>query len=55
MSPRLLVFLGMIIGSTIGGYVPTLFGAGLISYTSVLFSGIGGILGVLVGYKLSKF
>ncbi len=55
MSAKFLVFLGMIIGSTIGGYIPTLFGAGLLSYTSVLFSGIGGILGVIIGYKLSNF
>ena len=55
MSTKTLVFLGMIIGSTIGGYIPTLFGADLISYTSVLFSGIGGILGVWIGYKLSNF
>lgn len=55
MSPKVLVYLGMIIGSIIGGYVPMLFGAGLISYSSVLFSGIGAILGVWIGYKLSNF
>ncbi len=55
MSAKFLVFWGMIIGSTIGGYIPTLFGAGLLSYASVLFSGVGGILGVWIGYKLSNF
>lgn len=55
MSSKVLVYLGMIIGSIIGGYIPTLFGAGLISYTSVLFSGIGAILGAWIGYKLSNF
>jgi len=55
MSSKVAVYLGMTIGSIIGGYVPTLFGAGLISYSSVLFSGIGGILGVWIGYKLSNF
>jgi len=45
----------MTIGSIIGGYIPTLWGAGLISYSSVLFSGIGAIAGIWIGYKLSNF
>ncbi|MCL4365742.1 hypothetical protein M1437_00765 [Patescibacteria group bacterium] len=55
MSSKVLVYLGMTIGSIVGGYIPTLFGAGLISYSSVLFSGIGAIIGVWIGYKLSNF
>ncbi len=54
MSPKVLVYLGMIIGSVIGGYIPTLWGAGWISYPSVFFSGVGAILGVLIGYKISN-
>ncbi len=53
MPAKFLVFLGMTIGSIIGGYIPVLWGAGLLSYSSILFSGIGGILGVWIGYKLS--
>ncbi len=55
MASKFLVYLGMFIGSIIGGYIPILFGASLISYSSVLFSGIGGILGIWIGYKLSNF
>lgn len=55
MSPKVLVYLCMGFGSIIGGYIPTFFGADFISYSSVLFSGVGGIIGVLIGYKLSKF
>ena len=54
MSQKTIVFLGMFIGSTIGGYIPTLFGAGILSYKSVFFSGVGGILGVWIGYKISN-
>jgi len=54
MSAKFLVFLGMTIGSIIGGYIPTLWGAGLISYSSVLFSGIGAIIGVWIGFKLGN-
>jgi len=53
MSPRLLVFLGMTIGSMAGGYIPVFFGADLISYSSVFFSAVGAIIGVWIGYKLS--
>lgn len=55
MSTKAFVTAGMIIGSTIGGYVPTLFGAGLLSYSSILFSGVGAIAGIWIGYKLSNF
>jgi len=54
MSSKALIYLSMSIGSIIGGYIPTLFGAGLISYPSVLFSIIGGIAGIWIGYKLSN-
>lgn len=55
MSARFLVFIGMTIGSIIGGYIPTLWGAGFFSYSSILFSGIGAIIGILIGYKLSDW
>ena len=55
MPTRLLVFIGMTVGSIIGGYIPTLFGAGLLSYSSAFFSAVGAILGVWVGFKLSNF
>lgn len=54
MSRKSLVILGMIIGSLIGGYIPVIFGAGLLSYSSVLGNGLGGIIGVLIAYKLTE-
>ena len=55
MSSKFLVYLGMFIGSIIGGYIPTLFGAGMLSFASILISGIGAILGILIGLKLSSY
>ena len=55
MPTKLLIFIGMTVGSTIGGYIPTLFGADFISYTSFIFSGIGAIIGIYIGYKLSNY
>lgn len=54
MSKKFFVTLGMIIGSTIGGYVPLLFGIGMFSYTSVLTSALGAILGIWIGLKFGE-
>lgn len=46
------VLLGMIFGSTIGGYIPTIFGASVFSLTSILTGALGGILGIWLSYRL---
>lgn len=51
---KTLIWAGMFIGSAIGGFVPMLWGADLLSFSAVLFSGIGAIVGILVGYKIGK-
>jgi hypothetical protein len=40
-------------GSTIGGLVPLLWGDSGLSLTAVLLSGVGGLVGLWVGVKLS--
>lgn len=55
MSSKTLVFLGMTVGSIIGGYLPSLFGVDIFSYISIITSGIGAILGIWIGYKLSNY
>lgn len=55
MSQKTLVFLGMTVGSLIGGYIPSLWGAGMFSFTSIFTSGAGAILGIWLGYKLGEF
>ena len=47
------VWIGMTIGSAIGGYIPTLWGDSFISFTSVILTAVGGILGIYVVYNLS--
>jgi predicted MFS family arabinose efflux permease len=46
------IWLGILLGSCIGGFVPELWGAGLISYSGVLLSGVGALVGLWAGYKL---
>jgi hypothetical protein len=50
-NKRLYLLLGSI-GSVIGGYVPTLLGAGDLSGWGILGGLIGGILGIYLGTKL---
>jgi hypothetical protein len=47
MPSRLLIWVSIFIGSTIGGIIPDLWGAGMFSYPSLLLSGIGALVGLL--------
>ena len=48
------VWLGLFVGSAVGGYVPALWGDGVFSFVSILFSTIGGLLGIWAGHKLGQ-
>jgi len=39
-------WIAILIGSTIGGFVPTLWGGEMLSYAGVLWSGIGAFAGL---------
>lgn len=51
MEKKKLIWIGMTIGTAIGSYVPALWGAGMLSFSSVLLGGVGGILGIWLGAK----
>jgi hypothetical protein len=46
------VYIGATVGGLIGGYVPTLWGAGFLSGWSILTSAIGGLLGIWVAWRV---
>jgi predicted MFS family arabinose efflux permease len=50
---RSAIWIGILIGSTIGGLIPSLWGDGMFSYSSVLLSGAGAFLGLWAGYKIA--
>ncbi len=54
MSSRKLIWIGVFVGSTVGSYVPNLWGAGFFSFSSVLFSAIGAFIGIWLGYRLGE-
>jgi hypothetical protein len=51
VSKKTLIWIGLFIGSTIGGYLPALWGSDVFSFSSVLGSAIGGIGGIWLGFK----
>jgi hypothetical protein len=54
MSTRTLVWIGLSIGSLAGGYAPVLWGGDVISYSGLILSTVGGILGIWLGFKLGE-
>jgi len=52
---KFIIGIGVFIGSTIGSYIPVLWGGSLLSFASIFFSVIGGIEGILLAYRVSKY
>lgn len=52
MSSKTIVLIGVTIGSTLGGYVPVLWGGSAFSVSSVILSAIGGTIGLILTYKM---
>ena len=48
------VWLGLIVGSTVGGFVPMLWQGDLFSLAGIGFSVLGGLIGTFVGFQISK-
>jgi predicted MFS family arabinose efflux permease len=46
------IWIGIFIGSTIGGLIPELWGDGMLSYSSLLLSGIGAFVGLWIGFRM---
>ena len=49
---RKIIMLGMILGSSVGAYIPNIFGAGMFSLTSIFGGLLGGILGIWISFRL---
>jgi predicted MFS family arabinose efflux permease len=45
------IWIGVFIGSMIGGFLPELWGGSAFSYTSVLLSGVGAFVGLWIGAR----
>lgn len=54
IQSKTLVYIGLFVGSTIGGIIPELWGADMFSISSMVFSAVGAIIGIYIGFKLSQ-
>ena len=54
MNSKTLVWVGATIGSFIGSFVPSLWGADMLSMSSLIFGSLGAVIGIYLGYKISK-
>ena len=52
MTQKSMIYLLLFIGSTIGGFIPSLWGDSMFSMSSILLSGVGGIAGIVGGYTM---
>lgn len=51
----MLITIGMVVGSTVGAFLPQLWGdADLFSVSSIVLSVVFGIVGIWLGYKLAR-
>jgi hypothetical protein len=54
MQSKSLVWLGMVVGGTVGGFIPALWGASAFSFSGVVLSALGAIAGIWAMFKLSR-
>jgi uncharacterized membrane protein YeaQ/YmgE (transglycosylase-associated protein family) len=54
MSVKRLIWIGAIVGSTLGGLLPSLWHASMWSMSGLVLSTIGGLVGIWAGWKVSQ-
>jgi hypothetical protein len=54
MSSKTLIYFGLAVGSAVGGWLPLLWGASFLSFSSVLLTAVGGLVGIYLGFKLTR-
>jgi hypothetical protein len=48
------IWAGLFLGSTLGSWIPTLWGADMFSLWSAFLSAAGGLLGIYLGWQLTQ-
>ena len=54
MNAKRLIWIGMAVGSTAGGFLPNLWGASVLSIAGFVCSGLGGLFGIWIAYKAAN-
>jgi uncharacterized membrane protein YeaQ/YmgE (transglycosylase-associated protein family) len=55
MDSQKMVWLGVFVGSALGGFIPSLWGADMFSLSSFVGSTLGAFAGIYLGFKLSQY
>lgn len=55
MSSKPMIWIGMFVGSTAGGFVPLLWGGSAFSFSGIIWNAVGAMAGIWAGYKLSDW
>lgn len=55
VSTKTLIWIGAIVGSTAGSFIPELWGAGAFTFSSIILGTLGGIAGIWLGFKASRY
>ena len=54
MNSKPIIMVGAVIGSTLGGLIPSLWHASWLSFSGLFFSTAGGIVGIWLGWKIGQ-
>jgi ABC-type antimicrobial peptide transport system permease subunit len=54
MNSKAIVWVMMMIGSTVGSYLPVMWGGDVFSFSSIILGGLGAIAGIYAGWKISR-
>jgi uncharacterized membrane protein YeaQ/YmgE (transglycosylase-associated protein family) len=54
MLSKGVVYVAAFIGSIIGGFIPSLWGAGFLSFSSLIFSAVGAIAAIVLVFKFFR-
>jgi len=54
MGSKILIYLGLSLGTTVGSLIPSLWHQGVFSLQSWLGALIGGIFGIWLGFKINQ-
>jgi len=54
MSTKSIIWIGVFVGSTVGGLIPSLWDSNMFSFSSIIGSTVGGLLGIWGAFKLSQ-
>jgi uncharacterized membrane protein YeaQ/YmgE (transglycosylase-associated protein family) len=53
MSKKNIIWIGVIVGSFVGGFIPYLWGGGFLSFSSIILQAIGALVGIWLSLKVT--